>query len=268
MKIELPPQVWKLIQQRLDEGPYDSAADVVHAALLALELHVALLREQVELGREASKAGRIIDLATAKRRTPRKATRRSTARVVLEFNVVLEGTDPSVWRTLRLGDDATFWSLHVAIQDAMGWQDCHLHAFEVGNVRLGIPAEYETETLPGWEHRVLDYVGEPGEYFVYEYDFGDSWRHRVTLSALHPRGKGERYPQCTGGDRCCPPEDVGGVPGFECFLEAMNDVSHAEHKSMKEWYGGPFIADDFDAAMVRFTSAKRRLKELFEAGGF
>jgi len=52
-----------------------------------------------------------------------------TQALVLRFWIELQKTDPSVWREIEVPGDDTFWDLHVAIQDAMGWLDYHLHRF-------------------------------------------------------------------------------------------------------------------------------------------
>ena len=104
----------------------------------------------------------------------------------------------------------SFWDLHVAIQDAMGWLDYHLHASRVQDpntgevVEIGIPYEElfedSVQALPGWETPVLSYLNDPGQCADYEYDFGDSWNHQIILKEIVPREKGVRYPLCVGGD--------------------------------------------------------------------
>lgn len=96
---------------------------------------------------------------------------------------------------------------------------------------------------------------------TYAYDFGDNWRHTVTVEGVGPGEPGVSYPRFVAGERRCPPEDVGGFPGFELFLDAMNDPQHEEHERLREWYGGLFAADDVgqDIAQRRVAAiAKRR----------
>jgi len=141
-------------------------------------------------------------------------------RDVLRIRVELNGILPPIWRELLVPAAYSFWDLHVAIQDSMGWLDYHLHEFRFrgpqrGNdVLIGIPSdeswENSPELQPGWEIPVTEYLSQPGDQAEYEYDFGDGWLHAVKLICVEPRLKGTRYPQCVAGERACPPEDCGG----------------------------------------------------------
>ena len=82
--------------------------------------------------------------------------------------------------------------------------------------------------------------------FEYEYDFGDSWNHKIAFEGCPTPEKGVKYPICLEGERACPPEDVGGVGGYYEFLEAIADLSHEEHESFLRWSGGKFDAEAFD----------------------
>src|SRR5262245_50269624 len=107
---------------------------------------------------------------------------------VLQFKITLQNTDPPIWRRLRVPANYTFWDLHVAIQDCMGWTDTHLHAFRIPPplrgepLEIGIPDEEDpNRCMPGWEVKVLAYLNEPGSRADYKYDFGDGWEHDVFL---------------------------------------------------------------------------------------
>ena len=56
---------------------------------------------------------------------------REPAHVVYRFGLHLRGTDPPIWRLIDVPGEYRFWDLHVAIQDAMGWLDYHLHEFSI-----------------------------------------------------------------------------------------------------------------------------------------
>jgi hypothetical protein len=191
---------------------------------------------------------------------------------VFEFRIVLNGPEPPIWRQIQVPGSYTFWDLHVAFQDAMGWQDYHLHSFDVcvrgtqERMTIGIPDEEfpaESPTVPGWEAPIADYFTEPGISAEYLYDFGDSWEHTVTLEKVFPREKGKRYPRCVGGARRCPPEDCGGVWGYQELLEAIRDPAHEEHESMLQWVGGGFDPEAFDASKVRFDNPDKRWRIAF-----
>ena len=189
---------------------------------------------------------------------------------VLQFKITLKGTKPPVWRRIQVPGDYTFWGLHVAIQDAMGWLDCHLHRFEVFNARkrrieyIGIPDEEflsDEDTLPGWEVPVARLLNSSNPKATYLYDFGDGWEHTIALEKALPREAQVEYPCSLAGRRKCPPEDCGGTWGYHDFLEAISDPNHQEHASMLEWIGGKFDPDDFDWRKVVFDDPGERLKD-------
>jgi hypothetical protein len=186
-------------------------------------------------------------------------------RDTLRIHVTLEGILPPVWREIVVPASYTFWDLHVAIQDAMGWLDCHLHEFgfaegEPGDdLRIGIPDEDSwgevPEVLASWDVPVLEWLREPGQRLAYLYDFGDDWQHTVTLLAIEPREKGQRYPQCIAGQRACPPEDCGGVDGYHELLDTLFDPADPDFEEMRAW-----IPD-----AVRFDNPRRRWEQAFLA---
>ena len=186
----------------------------------------------------------------------------------LRVELDLQGEAPNPWRVIELSDEASFWALHVAIQNAMGWTDSHLHAFYIGGdapearIEVGMPVVEpfldEPEPLAGWTTPVLRYLNSDQPVCDYLYDFGDGWRHRVRLLELAPREPGRSYPCCTDGARACPPEDVGGPWGFAGFLEAIADPTHEEHEEYVLWAGGAYDPAAFDAAAVRFDEPGAR----------
>jgi len=92
---------------------------------------------------------------------------------------------------------------------------------------------------------------------VYQYDFGDDWRHEVVLEKIQSADAESKRPECLGGDRRCPPEDVGGVSGYEEFLEAVFDPSHENYTQYVRWAGGHFV-DEFDVKAVNDTLSRMR----------
>lgn len=197
-----------------------------------------------------------------------RSERLQVANDVYQFNIVLQEVAPPIWRTIQVPGTYSFWDLHVAIQDAMGWLDYHLHLFRVNRpgsgyaVPIGIPDEDAFEgdepILPGWEIPITSYFAHSGMVAQYEYDFGDGWEHEVTLEAIVPRQKGTRYPRCIAGERACPPEDCGGVGGYESLFAVMGDPSHEEYDSMLEWLGGRFEPERFNAGAVKFDDPAMR----------
>jgi len=182
------------------------------------------------------------------------------------FHVQLEDIAPAIWRRLEIRGDKTFWDLHCAIQDAMPWDDRHLHEFQFPTgdqeARIGIPdLDYDDrDVLASWETRLAGwFLAVPGRC-SYLYDFGDGWRHTITLEAIAPAEKGGRYPRCTAGERSGPPEDVGGPHGYQQFLEALADSSHPDHTMYREWIGRPWVPELFRPEQVRFSRPSARLR--------
>ncbi len=186
---------------------------------------------------------------------------------VFQLRIELLGVEPPIWRRIQIPSGATFWDLHVAIQDAMGWQDYHLHEFRFlgTKVRVGIPLDDEPlAILPGWELRVDQYLTHGEPLALYHYDFGDSWFHEVRFEAIMGMDARRKYPRCLAGARQCPPEDCGGIGGYAEFLEAISNSKHPEHKKYLEWVGGAFDSEAFDVRRVRFSDPKARLDLMLE----
>ena len=100
-------------------------------------------------------------------------------------------------------------------------------------------------------------VGGEGFKFVYEYDFGDSWEHIIVVEKIIPFDPAQALPICVKGKRACPPEDVGGIWGYETYLEAIQNPDHPEHAMYLEWGG-----DDFDPEAVDIEAINVALREL------
>lgn len=191
--------------------------------------------------------------------------------------IELQNLLPPIWREILVPSSYSFWDLHVAIQDSMGWFDHHLHAFRLADavtgqrVEIGIPLDEETSigapTLTSWEIPISAYLNKPGQKVEYEYDFGDGWQHQVLLAAIVPYERGMSYPVCIGGERACPPEDCGGPWGYQVLLEATRDPSHEEHLRTREWLGDEFDSECFDPRSVKFDDPKKRWKRAFNNGG-
>lgn len=172
---------------------------------------------------------------------------------VFRLKIVLEGTYPSVYRTIDIQKDATFYDLHKTIQIAFSWYDAHLHEFRTGTVVIGDPTNDEFGDMGIRDEHTIkleDIFLKPKDSLRYIYDFGDDWIHTVTLEKIVPKEEKYHYPRCVRGKRCAPPEDIGGVWGFEEFKEAMSDHSHEAHEEWREWYDHDFDPDAFSLKEV------------------
>jgi Plasmid pRiA4b ORF-3-like protein len=184
---------------------------------------------------------------------------------IYQIKVTLLDTDPPIWRRLLVPADLTLEQLHYVLQLAMGWEDCHMHEFRIGQQRFGTPDPMETafggsRTASERTARLWNVLGRAGIKAVYTYDFGDSWDHRIVVEKRLPPEPGRAYPACLAGERHAPPEDCGGIPGFYNLLEAIRDPEHEEHEELLDWVGEGFDPDAFSVEEVnrRFGPLQRR----------
>ncbi len=179
---------------------------------------------------------------------------------IYQLKITLRRSSPPIWRRIQVPADIRLDMLHTVIQGVMGWSDYHLHEF-TDNVRdrrnsprYGVPEPEALFGLPEMQDerkfRLNQLLTAPKQKIVYEYDFGDSWEHDVLLEKILPPDPDARYPRCIKGARACPPEDVGGVWGYQGFLEAMADPQHEEHEQYVEWIGDTFDPEAFDVDAV------------------
>jgi hypothetical protein len=186
---------------------------------------------------------------------------------VYQFKITLKGIKPPIWRRIRVPETYTFWDFHVAIQDAMGWLDMHLHDFDIFSPRagrrliIGIPDEdfeIDRKTLAGWKHKISDYFSMDNKKSEYVYDFGDDWCHSVNLEKILPREAGVNYPVCTAGKRSCPPEDCGGVWGYYDLLDIITNPDDERYEEMLEWLEEDFDPEYFDVTEITFSDPQKR----------
>ena len=181
---------------------------------------------------------------------------------IYQIKVALLGTDPPIWRRLLVPADLTLEQLHDVLQLAMGWEDCHMHEFRIGQQRFGKPDPMEQafggpRTASERTARLVTVLGRVGAKAVYTYDFGDSWEHQVVVEKRLAPEPGHAYPACLAGERHGPPEDCGGLPGFYNLLDAISDPAHEEHEELLDWLG-----DGFDPEAFSVDEVNRRLAPL------
>lgn len=179
---------------------------------------------------------------------------------IIQIRIDLADVRPAVWRRVLVPESMTLADLHEVIQGAMGWDDQHLHGFEIDGYRFGMPdpdsdPEF-SDDLADDATATLTVVACAGSRFLYVYDFGDCWRHTLHVEATLAPEPGGRYPRCVAGARPCPPEDVGGPGGYDEFLIALRDPKHPDHEEFTGWADG-FDPYDFDP-----VTADKRLEPL------
>ncbi len=203
---------------------------------------------------------------------------------IFSLKVTLNGSSPQIWRRILVPKDYSFFDLHCAIQNAMGWFDSHLHGFAIAqkgtartiNIKFPDPEgedsfwqddDYKDER----KEKIADYFGKSIKQCVYTYDYGDGWNHTVLFEKELAADSKQKYPECVTGKNACPPEDCGGIWGYYHLIEVINNPKDEEHKDMLEWLGledlKEFDPKHFDPNEVEFENPKQRLKEVEKGFG-
>ena len=166
---------------------------------------------------------------------------------IARLHIRLDHIEPTIWRRVEVPITTSLKGLHDVIQAVMLFKDYHLFEFNAGGKRYAVPdSEWDMgrETYAARNVRIGALVDRGITTFNYTYDFGDDWRHSITVEAVMDADPAVQYPRFVDGDRRAPPEDVGGLPGFEDFLNAMAKPRHAQYREVVEWYGGRFEPND------------------------
>lgn len=159
--------------------------------------------------------------------------------------------EPSIWRRFYIPANISLDRLHDVIQIVMGWEDKHLHYFTIGKKLYTEFPEFKEGGLESGKYRLGDLVKQQGRSFRYRYDFGDDWDHEITLEKKQYLPQEDRISiGCIDGARACPPEDVGGVPGYIVFCKSIDFVNHRDHEQMQKWSGGTYFPEAFNLAAI------------------
>jgi len=179
---------------------------------------------------------------------------------IARLKIELDDWQPTIWRRVEVPLTSSLKALHDVIQAVMPFEDTHLFEFRAGEQRFAIPdpewdslhdRTYSAKTL-----RLGALIDRGVTEFSYTYDFGDDWRHTITIEATTAADPATDYPRYLDGAHRAPPEDVGGIPGFELFLEAIADPTHEEHDELMRWYGAPFDPALIDEDLIRARIAR------------
>lgn len=187
---------------------------------------------------------------------------------ILQLKIQLRGvTKPPIWRKVEVSGNDTFYDLHNIIQGAMGWYNAHLHQFIVGHQYIGLPSPYDDymEKSDARKIKLSQVFRVAKTKIIYEYDFGDSWGHLVTLEGIVDAKKGVKYPRLTKGKSACPPEDCGGCWGYEELKAAVKDPKHESYEDMREWLE---IEEDevFDPTEFDLEEQQIEMMNLYNSG--
>ena len=171
-----------------------------------------------------------------------------------QFRVVLQGTDPSIWRRFIVPSEITLHRLHLTLQEVMGWTNSHLYRFKISTKEYGEPDfdnEFNGLDFKDSRRTKLDRLGiNIGDMFLYEYDFGDSWIHELFVENIVKPEPDQQLPVCLAGERACPPEDCGGPFGYAELLEIISNPDHEEYQDKMTWLGDEFCPALFSIEKV------------------
>lgn len=187
----------------------------------------------------------------------KKTTNQSNS--IYQIKIILHHIEPAIWRRLLVKADTCLGDLHCLIQVIMGWEDEHMHEFNINKCRYGIPDPEYPSDVEDEDDFILQDIIKSGDKFIYEYDFGDGWRHLLKVEKVITEEQDTFYPVCTDGARACPPEDCGGFPGYMRILEIMKDPDNEEYEEMKEWIG-----EDYDPEKIDLEEINQGLKQLYQ----
>lgn len=179
-------------------------------------------------------------------------------RILLQLCIQLLGVEPAVWRQVLVPESITLPKLHEVIQAAMGWRDSHLHEFEINSFRYGQPdQEWDlgSDLLLSEADVRLGKCLANCKSFTYVYDLGDDWQHLIQVEERVCPDQLLLKPICLAGEGACPPEDVGGVPGYQHFISVMQDQANPEYEDFCAWLG----AKAFDPGFFNMKQANLRL---------
>jgi len=166
--------------------------------------------------------------------------------VTYRVHIDLGDTRPPLWRRLDLSSDLFLDELHEVIQTAFGWTDSHLHQFGSGPSYYDPITEYylcpymtedgDQPGVPAEQVRLDEVLREPDDVLGYCYDFGDDWQHTITLEAVIPQQPDAPLANCLDGQRPGPPEDCGGIEGYELFTAAADPGDRRHAASLAEFH--------------------------------
>jgi hypothetical protein len=168
---------------------------------------------------------------------------------IFEIKASLVGINPEIYRTFRVDSSINLQILHEVFQALFGWENFHLHFYR--DAKGGdVPVKKEDQVL-------LSEVLAIGHNLTYIYDYGDSWTIDLTLLNSFDDSTAGIYPICIGGLRKAPPEDSGGITGYEIALELIKSDKKKAYTLISEWYG-----DDYDPEYFNLEEINKALYQL------
>lgn len=244
---------------RKTSGPADALADELARQLLAAgHSPQDILAAVTEAARERTLA------FLPQRRQPEPLPAPDEVRL-FRLRVDLDGARPPIWRRVEVRSDLTLDGVHDVLQRALGWTNSHLHAFQMGPARDHMLERFLTEfDLEEGDEGILEndvrldqVLREPGDKLFYEYDFGDGWDHTLRLEEIREYDDTQPAARVLDGRRACPPEDCGGMGGYQEIVSGLAHPAAADDwmRERLDW-----LPDDFDPDVFDLESANADLQ--------
>ena len=185
---------------------------------------------------------------------------------LIQMKIKLEYISPPIWRRFLVDSSITLHKLHKVIQIVMGWTDSHLHSFEILDASYCLPnpdedfSDFEGEKRKNSKKVKLSQLSlQRKSKFHYTYDFGDNWEHIITVEDMVPASENTMVPICLEGQRACPPEDCGSVPGYEDILNAIRNPKKKDSQELLEWLGD-YDPEKFDIEDINSDLRPKKIK--------
>jgi hypothetical protein len=168
---------------------------------------------------------------------------------VLRLKVTLDDVEPKVLRRIEVPADIRLDRLHLTLQAAFGWTNSHLFEIRARDTGWGEPSpDWPDGPLDARKAKLIDVLEDAGTKTQrYLYDYGDGWEHTIKIERMTAPEPNAAYPRLIEASGRCPPEDVGGPPGYAEMLEALADPEHERHAEINDWLGEDFDPSAFDA---------------------
>ncbi len=150
------------------------------------------------------------------------------------IRIQLKNIKPAIYRKVEVPSNITLRFLGEFLLDIMGWERAHLWHFRSKEIFYDPECEAEEKSLfsnnrklPAQDYTIADVLIDKGKSIELEYDFGDSWLHDVKLSSVAEYKEGEeRVFRFVKGERNCPPEDIGGIWGYQDLCEILSTAKN------------------------------------------
>lgn len=191
------------------------------------------------------------------------------------LRIRLEKAPVPIWREVKVPSNITMEALAFVIMDAMGWSNTHLHCFAKKGIEYkntccilqdrALTGMFGVRNMTCDSNNVTlgEVLTDPKEKMKFEYDFGDGWMHEVTLKAIGEYSD-DNVPgfYIVKGKGMCPPEDCGGVWGYEELLALLAKKRRTkDEREQLNWYG---IDNDYDACFFDIEDAQGALDDLWD----